>query len=79
MVAVLNPQLGTDAVLAVTALQSMASSQTVGWKSVIVDNTTTLALDYEVYVSLPMAATAPANDKAVYVYLCPAHKDSGGI
>lgn len=73
-----NEALGSDSVLAVTALQSLASSATVGWKSVLVDNTSTLALDYEVYVSLTTANTAPANDKAIYVYISPAHKDNGG-
>jgi len=76
--ATINESLGTDVVLAVTALQSLASSATVGWKSVLTDNTSTLALDYEVYVSLTTANTAPANDKAMYVYICPAHKDNGG-
>lgn len=78
MVQVINEQLGSDNVLAVTALQSLASSATAGWKSVLVDNTSALALDYEVYVSLTTANTAPANEKAMYVYLCPAHKDNGG-
>jgi hypothetical protein len=73
-----NISYGARTVMAVTALQSMASSATVGWKSVLVDNTTTLALDYEIYVSLTTANTAPANDKAVYIYWCPAHKDNGG-
>ena len=74
----INESLGTDVVLAVTALQSLGSSATVGWKSALTDNTSTLALDYEVYVSLTTANTAPANDKAVYVYICAAHKDNGG-
>lgn len=69
---------GARTVLAVTALQSLASSATAGWKSVLVDNTSALALDYEIYVSLTTANTAPANDKAMYVYVCPAHKDNGG-
>lgn len=68
---------GARTVLAVTALQSMTSSATVGWKSVLVDNTSALALDYEIYVSLTTASSAPANDKAMYVYACPAHKDNG--
>ncbi len=75
----INESLGTDAILAVVNLQSKASSATVGWISALVDNTTTLALDYEVYVSLPTAASAPANDKAVHVKICAAHKDNGGI
>lgn len=66
---------GTVEVKAVTALQSMNSSATVGWKSVATDNTSTLALDYEVFVKLTTANTAPANDKAAYVYVCPAYYD----
>lgn len=66
---------GTYTALAVTALQSMASSATVGWKSALVDNTSTLALDYEIFVKLTTANTAPANDKAAYVYIVPATKD----
>lgn len=69
---------GARTVMAVTALQSLASSATVGWKSVLVDNTSALALDYEVYVSLTTANTAPANNQAMYIYICPAHKDNGG-
>jgi len=76
--ATVNIVYGTASVLAVTALQSLASSATAGWKSVLVDNTSTLADDYVVYVSLTTANTAAANDKAAYVYICAAHKDSGG-
>lgn len=75
--ATVNIVYGTSTALAVTALQSMASSATVGWKSALVDNTSALALDYEIYVSLTSANTAPANDKVMYVYVCPAFKDSG--
>jgi hypothetical protein len=66
---------GTPVVLAVTALQSLASSATAGWKSVAVDNTSTLATDYEIFCKITTANTAPANDKAVYVYVCPAYYD----
>ena len=68
---------GAKNVLAVTALQSMASSATVGWKSVLVDNTSALATDYLIYASLTSANTAPANDKAMYIYVSPAYKDNG--
>lgn len=58
--------------LAVATLQSLASSATAGWQSPRVDNqTATLALDYEIYVSLTTANTAPANDKQAYVYAVP--------
>lgn len=75
--AVLTQTYSSASTPAVTALQSLASSATVGWKSALIDNTSTQALDYEIYVSLTTANTAPANDKAAYVYICPAYKDSG--
>jgi hypothetical protein len=67
--ATIKQSLGTYTAMTVTNLQSLASSATVGWKSAAVDNTLVLALDYEVLVYLPTANTAPANDKAVYVYV----------
>jgi len=54
--------------MTVTALNSLASSATAGWQSAVVDNSSDLALDALVQVVLDMANTAPANDKAVYVY-----------
>ena len=70
---------GTYTALAVTALQSMASSATVGWKGARVDNQTSVkAMDYEIVVSLTTANTAPANDKAVYVYISPGTTTDGG-
>lgn len=75
--AVVTQTYGTSTALAVTALQSLASSATAGWKSTLVDNSSDNALDYEIYVSLTTANTAPANDKLMYVYACPAFKDSG--
>ena len=74
-----NIAYGAYTALAVTALQSLASSATAGWKSVLVDNQTSVkALDYEVFVKLTSANTAPANDKTMYVYLCPAITTDGG-
>lgn len=74
-----NIAYGAKVSLAVTALQSLASSATAGWKSVLVDNqTSTKALDYEIFVKLTAANTAPANDKVMYVYLCPAYTTDGG-
>lgn len=59
----------SDAVsMTVTNLNSLASSATAGWQSAVVDNSTDLALDALVQVVLDFANTAPANDKAVYVY-----------
>ena len=66
---------GTVNVLAVTALANLADSATVGWKSVAVDNTSTGAIDYEIFVKLTMANSAPAAPKAAYVYICPAYYD----
>lgn len=69
-----NINYGTYTALAVTALQSLAidtSDPYSGWQSAIVDNRTTLALDYEVLIRLSTASTAPANDAAVYIYLVP--------
>jgi len=34
-----------------------------------------MALDYEIFVKATTANTTPANDKAVYVYVCPAYYD----
>ncbi|HEX9060851.1 MAG TPA: hypothetical protein VF941_11785 [Clostridia bacterium] len=65
--------------MTVTNLQSLASSATAGWQSARVDNqTATKALDYEIVVKLTTANTAPANDKAAYVYLSPAVTTDGG-
>lgn len=70
---------GTYTALAVTALQSLASSATVGWQSVRIDNQTAVdALDYEVVVKLTTANTVPANDKTAYVYVSPAMTTDGG-
>lgn len=73
-----KPSIGATSVLAVTALQSMASSATVGWKSVRTSNLATLANDYEVFISLTTAASAPANDKAVYLFVIPWYTTDGG-
>ena len=35
-------------------------------------------MDYEIFVKLTTANTAPANDKAMYVYICPAITTDGG-
>lgn len=70
---------GTYTALAVVSLQSVASSATVGWQSARVDNQTSVkALDYEIFVKLTTANTAPANDKAMYVYICPMITTDGG-
>lgn len=64
--------------MTVTNLQSLANSITAGWQSARVSNLTTLALDYEIVVKLTTANTAPANDKAMYVYISEAISTDGG-
>lgn len=77
--ATVNISYGTYTALTVTNLQSLANSATVGWQSNKVDNQTSVkAIDYEVFVKLTTANTAPANDKAMYVYLCPFITTDGG-
>lgn len=70
-----NQDYGTWVAMAVTNLQSLAidtSDPFAGWQSIRVDNqTTTKALDFEVGIHLPTAATAPANDLAAYAYIVP--------
>lgn len=70
-----NISYGTWASMTVTNLASLANDTTdpfTAWQSARVDNrTSVLADDYEIVMHIPMAATAPANDKAAYVYLVP--------
>lgn len=66
-----NIAYGTYTALTITNLNSLASSATVGWQSDRISNLSTLATDYEILVVLDMANTAPANDRAVYVYISP--------
>ena len=73
-----NIAYGTKTSMTVTNLNSLGNSATAGWQSDKVDNTSTLALDYEINIKLTMANTAPANDKAAYIYICPFYKDGGG-
>lgn len=47
---------------------AIASSTTAGRQSDAIDNTSTLADDYEVSVSIVFPNSAPANDKTVYLY-----------
>lgn len=54
--------------MTVSNLNNLASSQTAGWQSDVVDNSTDLYVDAIVQVIVDMANTAPANDKALYVY-----------
>ena len=71
---------GSYTTLTLTSLASLASSATAGWISDIIDNRTTAALDYELLLTFPMANTAAANDKAVYVFAVPAmHNGSAWV
>lgn len=70
-----NIAYGTYTAMTVTNLQSLAidtSDPFAGWQSARVDNqTATKAIDYEVQILLSTAATAPANDQMIYVYVIP--------
>jgi hypothetical protein len=68
MATVTNLSWATLVAMTVTNLHSLASSATAGWQSAVVDNSTNLYLDALVTVVLDFANTAPANDKAAYVY-----------
>lgn len=73
-----KPSYGTTVVMTVTNLQSLASSATAGWQSVRVNNVSGLATDVEILVKLTSANTAPANDKAMYVFVVPWYTTDGG-
>lgn len=73
-----NLAYGSYTAITVTNLQSLASSATAGWQSDRVSNISTKALDYNIFVKLTTANTAPANDKAAYVYISPAISTDGG-
>lgn len=64
--ATVNIAYGTDTAL--TWAGAIASSTTAGRQSDAIDNSSTLADDYEVSVSIVYPASAPANDKTVYLY-----------
>jgi hypothetical protein len=70
-----NIAYGSSTSLTVTGLASLANSATVGWQSDKIDNTSTKAIDYLIECTFPMASTAAANDKTVYLYACPAYYD----
>lgn len=69
---------GSYTAVTVTNLQSLASSQTAGWQSGRISNNSNLNLDFEIFVKLTTANTAPANDKAAYVWISPAITTDGG-
>jgi hypothetical protein len=74
-----NVAYGAYTAMTVTSLQSLASSATAGWRSALIDNQTSVkALDYEIFIKLTTANTAPANDKQAYVFACPGMTTDGG-
>lgn len=54
--------------MTVTNLHSLANSATNGWQSDVVDNTSNLYEDALVQVVVDFANTAPANERAVFVF-----------
>jgi hypothetical protein len=66
---------GDPVAMTVTNLQSLAADNATpfaGWQSVLVDlKTAVKPIDVEIYISLTTANTAPADDKCVYIYICP--------
>lgn len=72
------PLMGTSVTMTTTSLQSLANSATVGWQSDRVNNLTTKATDYRIGVRLASTGTT-ANDKAMYIYVCPFYSPDGGI
>ncbi len=77
--ATITQTYGSYTALAVTALNSLANSATVGWKSVAIDLRSVNALDIEILVKLTMANTAPANDQAAYLWASPAMHDGSAF
>jgi len=55
------------------------SSATAGWQSDTINNQIILANDYEIFVSLQMKFGTPANDKAVYIDICPWFKSTSTL
>ena len=87
MSSTLSPVYGTSVSMTTTNLASLANATVTaatatvvgyksGWQSAKVDNyTATKAMDFFINVKLTMAATNPANDKAIYVYGIPWYYD----
>ncbi len=60
----------SNTALTLTSLSSLANSASVGWQSARVELDETVS-DVLFGLKISMASTAPANDRAVYIYLCP--------
>lgn len=78
----INPTKGTYVAMTVTNLQSLANDATdvfAGWQSERVDDQSSIkAINYEIFIDLSTAATAPANDQAAYLYIVPWITTDGG-
>lgn len=61
-------QIAYGSETALTWSGAIASSTTAGRQSATIDNTSTLADDYELSVSIVFPNSAPANDSTVYLY-----------
>jgi hypothetical protein len=77
--ATVNQSYGTAVSLSTTNLQNLANSATACWQSALVDLQTSLKpLDVEITFTSGTANTAAANDKAIYLFVCPATTLDGG-
>lgn len=65
---VLEAFQSSDQSLNLTSFNSLASSATAGWSSTYIDNSSNLYLDILAYVKIAAVNTAPASNKAFYVY-----------
>lgn len=75
MSTVLTPTDGSNVNLTITALNSLANSATAGWQSDKIDNTSLKASDFRLLFKFAAVSTAPANDKAIYIYAIPWYYD----
>lgn len=64
-----GPIYGTETTITTTSLDSLANSATAGWGMGYIDNTTNKYQDISLNFLLKFANTAPANNKAVSIYL----------
>lgn len=73
---------GSYTAMTVTNLHSLATDVAepyAAWQSAKVDNQSSVkALDYEIMIEIAAVNTAPANDKAIYVYAVPCVSTDGG-
>ena len=64
-----GPIYGAETTITSTSLDSLANSATAGWGSGYIDNTSNKYHDVSVNLLLTFANTAPANNKAVSIFL----------